>query len=161
MYSYLLYKIIYVIYLDVGTHLGAPGTLKIGPNCPNFKFLVFGRSRIKFSGCVHISYMKLPVWCFWVKERIWGSQVLSKFAQLVKISFFVFGHRSFKLSWSATIMRFRKVLILLTYTRAPWSEIETSFQIIKYLYNVVRSSSAHTIDDRPSCGFEISKIYAP
>ena len=61
MYSYLLYKIIYVIFLDVGTHLGPPGTLEIGPNCPNFKFSVFDFSGFKFSGCIHISYIKLPV----------------------------------------------------------------------------------------------------
>ena len=37
MYSYVLYEIIYVIFLDVGTHLGAPGTLEVGLNCQNFK----------------------------------------------------------------------------------------------------------------------------
>ena len=64
MYSNLLNKIIYAIFMGLGIHLGGPGTLKIGPNCQNVKFLLFGRSRIKFSGCVHISYRKLPVQYF-------------------------------------------------------------------------------------------------
>jgi len=37
MYSNLLYEIIYVIFLDVGIHSGAPGTLEVSLNCQNFK----------------------------------------------------------------------------------------------------------------------------
>ena len=60
MYSYLLYEIIYVIFLDVGTHLGAPGTLKIGPNCQNLKFLSLVLVASNFQDAFIFSHIELP-----------------------------------------------------------------------------------------------------
>jgi len=84
---------------------GVPGTLKVGQNCQNFNFFVLGRSGLKFSRCIYAIFLGIGVHL--------GAQGLSKLVQIVQIWFiFVFGRRSFRFSWS-TLMRLRKVSVLL------------------------------------------------
>ena len=93
--------------------MAAPWTLEIGPKCPNFKFLVFAWIGFKFSGCVHISYMALPLQYFGCRKPLGDHRDSQSWLKLSKFPFVVFGRRSLRFSGSATIMRFRKVLILL------------------------------------------------
>ena len=87
-YSYQLYEIIYAINFGVGTHLWVPGTLKVGPNCPNFNFFIFGCSGLKFSRFSRICYMKLSVQYFWAQGSTWVPRDYRNWSTLVK--FFLF-----------------------------------------------------------------------